>query len=112
MKSRVGLVTLLLLYLFSAAVQGNDPDPLRWIAVYAAAAAACGLALAHLHRAARLLAMAIAAVALVWSLTLMPGVLAAPPSLADLFVPAMKTVAVEEAREALGLWIVAAGMAW
>jgi hypothetical protein len=36
---------MLLLLTLGAAVQVNDPDPARWIAVYALAAAACLLSL-------------------------------------------------------------------
>jgi hypothetical protein len=35
------------LFLFAAAVQYNDPDPLRWMAVYGLAALACVLSLAR-----------------------------------------------------------------
>jgi len=34
------------LFAFAAAVQYNDPDPLRWMAIYGLAMLACGLALA------------------------------------------------------------------
>ncbi|MEO7822999.1 MAG: transmembrane 220 family protein, partial [Gemmatimonadaceae bacterium] len=34
---------MLLMFVFSTAVQLNDPDPLAWMAIYAAAAAVCGL---------------------------------------------------------------------
>ena len=34
------------LFAFAAAVQCNDPDPLRWMAMYGLAMLACGLALA------------------------------------------------------------------
>ena len=36
---------MLLLFTFGAVVQVNDPDPVRWIAIYALAAAACLLSL-------------------------------------------------------------------
>ena len=32
---------MLLLFLFSVAVQWNDPDPIRWMAIYGAAAVGC-----------------------------------------------------------------------
>jgi hypothetical protein len=35
------------LFLFSAAVQLNDPDPVRWITVYAVTAVICGWAAAN-----------------------------------------------------------------
>jgi hypothetical protein len=91
------------------AVQWNDPDPVRWMLMYGAAAAACACAL---YRAVPWpAAAAVGAVALVWGLTLAPGVLAEAPG-ARLFSPdGMMSPGVEEAREMLGLFIVAAWMA-
>jgi hypothetical protein len=53
-----------LLFLFSAALQYNDPDPLRWVAIYAGAAISTVLAL-H-WRPGWLAAGAVGVVAAVW----------------------------------------------
>lgn len=37
---------LLLYFLYAAAVQYNDPDPVHWMLLYLTSAAACGMALA------------------------------------------------------------------
>ena len=58
------------LFLISAALQFNDSDPKRWIAVYAAAAAACLFARRVRHGA--WLAVAIGVVSLAWAATLSP----------------------------------------
>ena len=45
MKSRIWTaanVAMLAMFVFSVAVQYNDPDPLPWMAIYAAAAVVCG----------------------------------------------------------------------
>ena len=101
------------LFALAAVVQLNDPDPVRWAALYGAAALACA-------RAARgpadwrlpaVIAVVAAAWAVVWESA---GVRA----LADekLFREVgMMSAAVEEGREFLGLVIVAAwmtGLAW
>jgi hypothetical protein len=101
--------TMGILFLFAVAVQYNDPDPLRWMAIYGLAALACGLSLAG--RLPRLAPVAIGLAALVWAATLAPGVVGRV-SLGDLFESyAMKSAPVEEARETGGLLIVAAWMA-
>ena len=99
-------------FLSAAALQYNDPDPVPWMAVYGAAALACGLALAR--RLWRWYPVGVAAVAAVWAATLAPDVVGhvAPR---DLFGEAgMLTPRVEEAREMLGLlsivmWMVVLG---
>jgi hypothetical protein len=99
----------LVLFLFAVAVQYNDPDPIRWMAIYGLAALACGLALVgRLPRSAPVL---IGLAALAWGATIMPGVVGRV-SLGDLFESyAMKSEPVEEAREMGGLLIVVAWMA-
>jgi hypothetical protein len=97
------------LFLLSAWLQWNDPDPLRWVAIYGAAFAASlvvGLR-RRVHPAAPLL---VSAIAIVWSL----GTMRTGPS-ADSYghmfdAWQMKSSTVEEAREATGLLIVAAWM--
>ena len=100
---------MLLLFTFGAAVQLTDPDPLRWIAVYALAAAACLLSLlCRLHWA---LPALLGAVALAWAATLAPRVVGRVP-FRDMFGAfEMRNVGVEESREMYGLLIIAAWMA-
>jgi hypothetical protein len=97
-----------LLFLIAVAVQYNDPDPLRWMAIYGAATAAC--ALDWRGRLPRWLAPTVGLVALAWTLTLIPKVVGRV-ELGGLFREvAMASLAIEEAREALGLLIVAGWM--
>jgi hypothetical protein len=96
-------------FLSAAALQYNDPDPGRWMAIYGAAALACALAL--VGRLWRWFAVGVGLIAAVWAATLAPGVVGhvAPR---DLFGErGMLTPRVEEAREMLGLGIVAVWMA-
>ena len=101
-------VIMLLAFLFSVAVQYNDPDPLRWMAVYGAAAAVC---CAELVRRTRLgYPLAVALVALGWAATIAPRVLGVV-RFADMFAEfEMKNAGVEESREMYGLLIVAVWM--
>ncbi len=96
-------------FLFSVAVQYNDPDPLLWMVIYGLAAAACVLAI--LDRGSRVFPAAVGLVALVWALTLVPGVLGRV-GFSELFEAfEMKDARVEVAREMGGLLIVAVWMA-
>lgn len=97
------------LFLFAVAVQYNDPDPLRWMAIYGVAALACWLSLRG--RLPRWMPVVIGLVALAWAATLAPGVVGRV-AFKDLFESyAMKSEPVEEAREMGGLLIVTAWMA-
>jgi hypothetical protein len=88
-------------FLAAAALQYNDPDPVQWMAVYGAAALACGLALAR--RLWRWYPVGVALVAAGWAASLAPGVVG-HVALRDLFAEAgMLVPKVEEAREMLGL---------
>jgi hypothetical protein len=98
-----------LLFLLAVVVQYNDPDPIPWMLIYGAATAACVLVV--FGRGNRTLAGVTGIVALAWMLILVPRVLGqvAP---GELFREAgMATLEIEEAREALGLGIVAIWMA-
>ena len=98
-----------ILFLISAAIQFNDPDPVRWTLIWAAAAAAC------LVRGRVgwdwLLAGAVCAAALLWAAILAPSALPGL-ELGDL-AKAMQaeTPQIELGRELLGLLIVAVWMA-
>jgi hypothetical protein len=95
------------LFVACALLQYNDPDPLRWIAIYGLAAAACAT-----HGRIGLdwlLAAAAALAALVWAALLLPSVSGFRPS--DLFrTMKAETPAIELSREVLGLLIVAGWM--
>jgi len=96
------------LFLFAGAVQYNDPDPLRWMAIYGLAALACLLSLAG--RLPRLVPVAVGLGALAWAGILAPGVVGRV-SVTELFQSyAMMSETVEEAREMGGLLIVAVWM--
>jgi hypothetical protein len=98
----------LLVFLLSAAVQVNDLDPVRWILIYTAAAAACALELAR--RGNWWLPGAVGAIALAWSATFVPRVVGAVPFLEMFSAWEMKDTGIEESREMYGLLIVALWM--
>jgi hypothetical protein len=86
-----------LLFLFAAAVQYNDPDPLIWMPIYLLAATASLLPLAGVS--IRWLALALVAVCLPWAGALAFRVIGKQPVLES-----------EEGREMLGLLLVAIWM--
>ncbi len=96
------------LFLLAVVVQWNDPDPVRWMAIYGAAFAVC-LAVALRARVPAAAPVLIAVVGLAWALATIGGGQAAGYShMFDAWE--MKSANVEEAREATGLLIVAAWM--
>jgi transmembrane protein TMEM220 len=56
---------MLLMFVFSAVVQVNDPDPVAWMGIYGAAATVCGLEIRR--RAPAWAPVALAFIALVWA---------------------------------------------
>jgi hypothetical protein len=100
---------MLVAFLFSVAVQLNDPDPLRWMAIYGAAAVVCGLELAG--RVRWVLPVLVGATALVWAASIAPRVLGRVPFSAMFAEFEMQNAGVEESREMYGLLIVALWMA-
>jgi Transmembrane family 220, helix len=98
-----------LLFTFGAVVQVNDPDPARWIAVYALAAAACLLSL--LRRTRWSFPAILGAVALGWAATLAPRVVGRVPFGEMFGAFEMQSVGIEESREMYGLLIIAVWMA-
>ena len=99
---------LAVLFLIAAAVQYNDPDAIRWIAIYLAASAACFLGL--VERLRWWFPAVVGVAALFWAVTLLPR---AFPNVAvsELFAAwEMKNERVEEGREMYGLLIIAASM--
>ena len=99
---------MLAAFLFSVAVQYNDPDPFRWMLVYGSAALACIL---HLRRQLRwYFPAAVGATAFGWAASIAPGVIG-KTTFGDMFQSFhMINSVVEEAREMGGLLIVAAWM--
>jgi hypothetical protein len=98
-----------LLFVVAVIVQFNDPDPLRWVLIYAAAAWASFLA--AVGRPSRALASAVAAASLLWAATIVPRVVGKVP-FGDMFGAwEMKNVGIEESREMYGLLLIALWMA-
>jgi hypothetical protein len=99
-----------LLFLLAVVVQYNDPDPIRWMAIYGAACVVSVLAWMQrrVHPAAPVL---VGAAALAWALFLVLGGPAGTNYLHMFDAWEMRSVNVEQAREATGLLIVAAWMA-
>src|SRR5262245_59979600 len=97
------------LFLLAIVVQYNDPDPLRWMLMYAAAFVMSLLALVR-GSAPMAPALALGVIALVWVLYWATNVttLATYGHMFDSWE--MKSVPVEEARETSGLLIVVAWM--
>lgn len=96
-----------LVFLFSLVVQFNDPDPIRWMLIYAAALAVT--VLEARRRAPWPLAAVVGTIALAAAFVIANGLDMVP--FADLFAQwEMTGTEVEETREIGGLWIVAGWM--
>lgn len=100
---------MLLAFVFSVAVQYNDPDGIVWMVLYGLAAIVCGLALAR--RQYRFFAAAVLVASLLWAASLAPRVLGHVPFLDMFGAFEMKNIGIEESREMYGLLIVAVWMA-
>jgi hypothetical protein len=97
-----------LLFAYAVLLQRNDPDPLRWMAIYGAAALVS--AIAALSGSASVgLSIVVGVIAFVWSVWTAPRSVGPYTRMFESWE--MKSVPVEEAREATGLLIVAAWMA-
>ena len=97
-----------LLFLFAVIVQYNDPDPIRWMAIYGGAALACFWAMRG--SVPRWLPGIVLVGSLVWLAFWAPRVMG-KVGLGQLFQEAkMKTIEIEEGREAIGLLIVSTWM--
>jgi hypothetical protein len=98
------------LFGFAAAVQFNDPDPIRWMAIYGSAAMV-STAAARWGFVPWAIPLTVAAIGGVWGI-----VIAARGPTQDfrsMFEAwEMKSATVEEAREASGLFIIATWMAF
>jgi hypothetical protein len=102
-------------FALAAAVQLNDPDPLAWVLVYAAATLTCAVSAWGVSQTAatrwRYVPALLGVICIAWGLSLLPVVVRHPPALADLFADVgMMQRGVEETREMLGLFMVAAWM--
>lgn len=98
-----------LAFVFSIIVQFNDPDPFRWVAVYALALAACVMEM--MDRAQWVLPAATAVIAGVWALTLSPNVLGRVPFISMFGDWEMHDVGIELSREMYGLLAIMIWMA-
>jgi hypothetical protein len=100
---------MLVVFVASALLQLNDPDPFSWVAIYAAAAVMCGLEITRRLRPTYPALLALTA--LVWAATIAPRVLGKVP-FGDMFAEfEMRDLGVEQSREMYGLVIVAVWMA-
>jgi len=98
------------LFAMAVAVQYNDPDPLRWIAIYGGALTVSILVAAR-GRVPLLLPAAVGSIALVWGLLVASGNGATAGVYQHMFDAwEMKNTTIEEAREASGLLIVSVWM--
>jgi len=94
------------LFAVAVVVQFNDPDPLRWVAVYGAALTVSTLAAVR-GRVPVVLPAAVGALALAWGLFLGESAGATLRTYQHMFDAwEMKSTSIEEAREATGLLIV------
>ena len=108
MALRISNLLFALLFAFSVVVQANDPDPLRWMAIYGAATAACvawdRLALP------RGVAALIGGLALAWALSVTLSLHLDAPVGQALTDWQMHAGGSDELREGLGLGLVAGWM--
>ena len=103
-----GLMAVLLA--FAASVNFNDPDPIRWVAMYGVACAVSAFVVVK-GTVAPAAPLVVGVIALVWAGTIarrVPGLEAYAHMFDDW---EMKNETVEEARETCGLLIVAVWMA-
>ena len=102
-------VLFFLMFAISVVVQFNDPDPIRWAAIYGAAAVVCLLSL--VRRVASWQPLVVGAIALVWAATIGPRVVGRVDPKSMFSAWEMKDLGIEESREMYGLLLVAFWMA-
>jgi len=97
------------LFLFAVALQYNDDDPLRWMALYAVAALPCILVVVQRHSV--VMSAVIAVISLVWAAVFaVQGAWSVHPS--EMFAEwEMKSEQVRQTREMFGLLVVFTWMA-
>jgi hypothetical protein len=99
-----------LLFAFAAYLQFNDPDPVQWVAIYAAPMVVAAWAAFRPAGYPWALPAVIAVIALAWAARIAPRAVG-KIRLSQMFASwEMKDTAVEENREMFGLLIVAAWM--
>jgi len=96
------------LFIFSAAVQYNDPDPWVWMPVYLAAAGICAWEMKR--RTPWMTPVILVALTVIWAGTIAPRVLGKVGFLEMFSAWEMKNIGIEEEREMYGLLIVAGWM--
>ena len=100
---------MFVLFIFAVAVQYNDPDPVRWMAIYGLAAIGCILWIRG--KEARIYYFSVAGIALIWAIFLLIEHGHQPFLLKEMFSSfEMKNANVEMLREIGGLLIVAGWM--
>jgi hypothetical protein len=90
-------------FLFAVVVQYNDPDPIRWMAIYGGAMIVS--AILPMQRSAALPGLVLAAISLVWGLVLLHGIWGKVEFSDIVTKMSEKGGAVEEERECGGLVI-------
>ena len=105
---KIANLIMLIAFVFGVIVQYNDPDPARWMAMYGAAAVACGFYAAG--RKQWIVPAMVLAMAGIWAATLAPAALG-KVGFGELFEAfEMKDERVEIGREFGGLVIIAVWM--
>jgi len=104
---------LAVLFVYAAAVNLNDPDPVQWVAIYTAGAVATAWAAWHPGTLVWWAPLVVGAIAAVWASRLAPrvkgmGLLRIWRGFVE--DAGMKTPQIEEAREFYGLSITAGAM--
>ena len=102
-------VLFFLMFALSVVVQFNDPDPIRWVAIYGAAALVCLLSL--IKRVRKWQPLVVGVIALIWAATIAPRVVGRVDPKSMFSAWEMKDSGVEESREMYGLLLVAFWMA-
>ena len=101
-------VVMLHAFVFSVIVQFNDPDPVLWAAIYAAAAVVCLIELPRRTHPA--IPAVLAGVGLAWAATIAPRVVGKVPFSAMFAEFEMANTGIEESREMYGLVFIALWM--
>jgi hypothetical protein len=105
-RVRIANIVVSGLFLFAVAVQYNDPDPVRWMAIYSAGFLTC--VLWEARKLPRAIAIAVVATTLCWGGWIVWGIHLTAPFGEALTDWHMHAGGSEELRESLGLFLVAA----
>jgi hypothetical protein len=96
------------LFIFSAVVQVNDPDPWMWMPVYLASAAVCAVEIRRRIRWSVPLVLVV--ISVIWAGTIAPRVVGKVGFMEMFGAWEMQNLGIEEEREMYGLLIVAGWM--